>query len=51
METLILGWYILTQTNSVFLLTLFASLQWMGTLIAPRSAWPGTGSVIATCSA
>lgn len=35
METLVLGWYILTQTNSVFLLTMFASLQWMGTLIAP----------------
>ena len=30
METLILGLYILTQTGSVFLLTVFASLQWMG---------------------
>ena len=35
METLILGWYILVQTGSVALLTLFASLQYMGTLIAP----------------
>lgn len=35
METLILGWYILVQTGSVLLLTLFASLQYMGTLIAP----------------
>jgi predicted MFS family arabinose efflux permease len=35
METLILGWYILTQTGSVLLLTAFASLQWLGTLIAP----------------
>lgn len=35
METLILGWYILTETRSVVLLTLFASLQWIGTLIAP----------------
>jgi predicted MFS family arabinose efflux permease len=32
---LILGWYILTETKSVVLLTLFASLQWIGTLIAP----------------
>lgn len=35
MEMLILGWYILTETKSVVLLTLFASLQWIGTLIAP----------------
>lgn len=35
MEMLILGWYILTETRSVVLLTLFASLQWIGTLIAP----------------
>jgi len=35
MEMLILGWYILTETGSVVLLTLFASLQWIGTLIAP----------------
>jgi len=35
METLILGWYILVETRSVLLLTAFASLQWIGTLIAP----------------
>ena len=35
MEMLILGWYILTETKSVVLLTLFAALQWIGTLIAP----------------
>jgi MFS family permease len=35
METLILGWYVLTETGSVMLLTLFASLQYLGTLIAP----------------
>jgi predicted MFS family arabinose efflux permease len=35
METLILGWYVLTETGSVLLLTLFASLQYVGTLISP----------------
>ncbi len=35
METLILGWYILVETRSVLLLTIFASLQHLGTLIAP----------------
>jgi MFS family permease len=35
METLILGWYVLVETRSVFLLTLFAALQFLGTLIAP----------------
>ena len=35
METLILGWYILVETRSVLLLTLFASLSFVGTLIAP----------------
>ena len=35
METLILGWYVLVETESVFLLTLFASLQYTGTLLAP----------------
>jgi predicted MFS family arabinose efflux permease len=35
METLILGWYVLTETRSVLMLTLFASLQHMGTLLAP----------------
>jgi MFS family permease len=35
METIILGWYVLVQTGSVLLLTLFASLNYTGTLIAP----------------
>ena len=35
METLILGWYVLVETGSVLLLTLFASLAYVGTLIAP----------------
>jgi MFS family permease len=35
METLILGWYVLVETRSVLLLSLFASLTYIGTLIAP----------------
>jgi len=35
METLILGWYVLVQTESVLMLTLFGSLQYIGTLVAP----------------
>jgi MFS family permease len=35
METIILGWYVLVETQSVFMLTLFASLQHIGTLLAP----------------
>lgn len=35
METLILGWYVLTETGSVVMLTVFASLQHLGTLLAP----------------
>lgn len=35
METLILGWYVLVKTGSVTMLTLFASLQYIGTLVAP----------------
>ncbi|MGY9056326.1 MAG: MFS transporter, partial [Alphaproteobacteria bacterium] len=35
METLILGWYVLIATDSVIILTLFASLQYLGTLLAP----------------
>ncbi|WP_426614790.1 MFS transporter [Bradyrhizobium sp. McL0616] len=34
-ETLVLGWYILVETGSVLLLTILASLQYFGTLIAP----------------
>jgi MFS family permease len=35
METVILGWYVLAETKSVLLLTVFGSLQWLGTLISP----------------
>jgi len=35
METLILGWYVLVETGSVFMLTVFASLLYIGTLLAP----------------
>jgi predicted MFS family arabinose efflux permease len=35
MEMLILGWYVLVETGSVLLLTLFASLLYIGTLTAP----------------
>ena len=34
-ENLVLGWYILVQTGSVLLLTVLASLNYAGTLIAP----------------
>ncbi len=35
MENIVLGWYILVETQSVTLLTLFASLQYFGTLLSP----------------
>ena len=35
MESLILGWYVLVETRSVLLFTVFVSLQHLGTLIAP----------------
>jgi MFS family permease len=35
METLVLGWYVLVETRSVLLLTVLASLNYVGTLIAP----------------
>jgi len=35
MEALILGWYILTETGSVESLVIFASLAWLGSLLAP----------------
>jgi predicted MFS family arabinose efflux permease len=35
MEMLILGWYILVATGSVFLLSLVGALQYLGTLLAP----------------
>ena len=35
MEALILGWYILTETNSVILLTIFGAFRYIGTLLSP----------------
>src|SRR3954466_14763523 len=35
METLILSWYVLVETQSVTLLALFASLQYTGTFVGP----------------
>ncbi|MFM9886763.1 MAG: MFS transporter [Burkholderiales bacterium] len=35
MEVLILSWYVLVETGSVVLLTLYASLLYIGTLVAP----------------
>ena len=35
METLILGWYVLVETQSVLLLTIYASMHHVGTLLAP----------------
>ncbi len=35
METLILGWYVLSESGSVSLLVLFGSLQYLGSLVAP----------------
>ncbi len=41
METLILGWYVLVETGSVLLLTLFGTLQFVGTLVAPMFGLAG----------
>lgn len=35
METLILGWFVLVETGSVVLLTLFGASLYLGTLVAP----------------
>ena len=35
MESIILGWYVMVHTGSVLLLTVFGSLQFLGTLAAP----------------
>jgi MFS family permease len=52
MENLILGWYVLAETGSVLLLTLFGSLQYFGTLIAPMFGMAGDriGHRIVLCS-
>ena len=41
MEVLILGWFILVETGSVLLLTLYGSLQFMGTLVSPLFGMAG----------
>jgi len=41
MEILILGWYILTETGSVLMLTVYSSLQYSGTIIAPMFGMAG----------
>jgi len=41
MELLILGWYILVETGSVLLLTVYGALQYVGTLIAPAFGLAG----------
>ena len=48
METLILGWYVLVETRSVLMLTVFASLLYIGTLLAPM--FGVTGDRIAVLS-
>ena len=35
METLVLGWYILVETDSVAMLTMFGALLFLGTLLSP----------------
>ena len=52
METLILGWYVLVETQSVLLLTWFASLQYIGTLLAPMFGVAGhrIGNKILLCA-
>ena len=35
MDIIILGWYVLVETQSVFLLTVYASLHHLGTLLGP----------------
>src|ERR1700755_1157804 len=41
MENLVLGWYVLVETGSVLLLTLFWALQYLGTLFAPGVGMAG----------
>ncbi len=41
MELLILGWFVLVRTELVFLLTVFGSLQFLGTLLAPMFGLAG----------
>ncbi|HZT88275.1 MAG TPA: MFS transporter [Stellaceae bacterium] len=41
MENLVLGWYVLVETGSVVLLTVFWALQYLGTLLAPLFGMAG----------
>ncbi len=41
MEVLMLGWFILTETQSVLLLTVFAALRYLGTPLAPAFGMAG----------
>ena len=41
MEVLMLGWFILTETKSVLLLTVFAALRYLGSPIAPLFGMAG----------
>lgn len=41
MEVLILGWYVLTTTGSVVMLTLLGSVHYIGTLVAPVAGMIG----------
>ena len=47
METVILGWYVMVQTGSVLLLTIFGSLQYVGTLAAPMFGVLAAGLALA----
>ena len=35
MEVIILGWYVLVETQSVLMLTVFGALLYLGTMLAP----------------
>jgi MFS family permease len=41
MEVLILGWYVLVTTGSVFLLTMLGGIQYIGTTVAPIAGMIG----------
>ena len=37
MEIIVLGWYVLVETQSVLMLSIFGALQYLGTVLAPMS--------------
>src|SRR3546814_17956763 len=49
METIILGWYVLVETGSVLLLTVFASLQYICTLLARSEERRVGKECVSTC--